>query len=91
VSCQPTNRQLRNVARSPSTRIASAWPTGPAAFSNVSPSAVKSSASICAVAVRNVPIGFPSVPGTFAWRSNVTTVFSASSPTRARKGFSRWT
>src|ERR1035441_226545 len=55
--------QLRNTTRSPSTRMASAWPTGPAEFSNVTFSAVKSSASITVEAVRNVPMGFPSAQG----------------------------
>lgn len=56
------------MTRSPSTRSASAWPTGPAVFSTVRFSTEKSSASIAMVGVRKVPIGLPSSPVMFACR-----------------------
>ena len=71
--------------------MASAWPTGPAEFSKVIFSAVKSSASMTVDGVRKVPIGFPSRPMRLAFRSNVRTVVSEFSPTNLKHRFYRCT
>ncbi len=91
VSCHPSSRALRMTTRSPSTRRATAWPTGPAPFSIVRFSMRTSSPSTNIVADRNVPIAWPSAPRSVALRSNVTRVVVGSSPISASGPFPRGT